>query len=55
MMLIGVDPHKSSSTATVVEPGTNREVASIRIEATLKEYRRLLTWGAGVARSALGD
>jgi transposase len=44
MMLIGVDPHKSTATATVVEPETNREVASIRIEATLKEYRRLLTW-----------
>ena len=44
MMLIGVDPHKSTSTATVVEPESNREVASMRIEATLREYRRLLTW-----------
>src|SRR5690349_9182248 len=44
MMLIGVDPHKSTSTATAVEPESNREVASIRIEATLREYRRLLTW-----------
>ena len=44
MMLIGVDPHKCTSTATAVEPESNREVASIRIEATLKEYRRLLTW-----------
>ncbi len=44
MMLIGVDPHKSSSTATVVDPETSREVASIRVEATLSEYRRLLTW-----------
>ena len=39
MMLIGVDPHKSSSTATVVDPETSREVASIRVEATLSEYR----------------
>ena len=33
MMLIGVDPHKSTHTATAVEPGTNREIASIRIES----------------------
>ncbi len=46
MMLIGVDPHKSTHTATAVEPGTNCEVASIRIEATLGEYRRMLTWAA---------
>ena len=44
MMLIGVDPHKSTSTATAVEPESNREVASMRIEATLREYRGLLTW-----------
>ena len=44
MMLIGVDPQKSTSTVTVVEPESNREVASIRIDATLREYRRLLTW-----------
>ena len=44
MMLIGIDPHKSSHTATAVAPGTNQEVASIRIEASLGEYRRMLTW-----------
>ena len=44
MMLIGIDPHKSTHTATAVEPDTNREVASIRIDATLREYRRMLTW-----------
>ncbi|TCJ34944.1 IS110 family transposase [Parafrankia sp. BMG5.11] len=46
MMLIGVDPHKSTHTATVVEPDTNRQVASIRIDATLPEYRRMLSWAA---------
>jgi transposase len=46
MMLIGVDPHKATHTATAVEPDTNREVASIRVDATLREYRRLLTWAA---------
>ena len=44
MMLIGVDPHKATHTATAVEPDTNREVTSIRIDATLPQYRRLLTW-----------
>lgn len=44
MILIGVDPHKSTHTATALEPGTNSEIASIRIEATLGEYRRMLIW-----------
>jgi len=44
MMLIGIDPHKSTHTASAVEPGTNREVASIRIDASLHEYRRMMTW-----------
>lgn len=43
MILLGLDPHKSAHTATAVEPATNRPIASIRIEATLPEYRRLLT------------
>jgi transposase len=43
-MMIGIDPHKSTHTATAVEPGNHREVASIRIDATLREYRRMLTW-----------
>jgi len=46
MMLIGIDPHKSTHTATAVEPVTNQQVASVRIEATLGEYRRMLTWAA---------
>lgn len=44
MILLGLDPHKSTHTATAVEPTTNQPIASIRIEATLPEYRRLLTW-----------
>ena len=44
MMLIGIDPHKTTHTATAVEPDTHQEVASIRIDATLREYRRMLTW-----------
>jgi transposase len=44
MVIIGVDPHKSTHTATAIDPQTNRTVASVRIEASLVDYRRLLTW-----------
>ncbi len=37
MIVIGVDPHKSTHTATAVDPSTNRSVASIRIEASLAD------------------
>jgi transposase len=46
MMLIGVDPHKITHTATAVEPGSNRDLESIRIDATLVEYHRLLAWAS---------
>ncbi|MFD3427272.1 IS110 family RNA-guided transposase [Nocardia fluminea] len=44
MMLIGVDPHKSSHTATAVDPATNTDLGSIRIDASSAGYRRLMTW-----------
>jgi transposase len=44
MMVIGVDPHKSTHTATAVDPHTNRAVASLRIDASLADYRRMLAW-----------
>jgi transposase len=43
-MIIGVDPHKRSHTATAVDPGTNRPVASLRIDASLAGYRDLMRW-----------
>ena len=43
-MIIGVDPHKSSHTATAVDAATNTAVASIRVAASAAEYRRLLGW-----------
>lgn len=46
MMLIGIDPHKRTYTATAVAPETNRDVASVRIGATLAEYQRMLGWAA---------
>jgi transposase len=44
VILLGVDPHKSSHTATALDPAGNRPLATVRIGASLPEYRRLLTW-----------
>ena len=44
-MIIGVDPHKGSHTATALSPATNAAAASLRIDATLAGYRQLLRWG----------
>lgn len=43
-MIIGVDPHKSSHTATAVDEATNAVVASIRVIASSAGYRQLLGW-----------
>lgn len=43
VMLLGVDPHKSTHTATAVDPESNQQAGSLRIEASRAEYRRLLT------------
>lgn len=45
VILLGVDPHKSTHTATAVEPESNLQVGSMRIEASLTDHRRLLAWG----------
>lgn len=34
MIVLGSDPHKSSHTATAVDPATNTDLGSIRIDAT---------------------
>ena len=39
-MIIGVDPHKSSHTATAVDAATNTAVASIRVAASAARHRR---------------
>jgi transposase len=44
-MIIGIDPHKRSHTASVVDPVTNTVGTSLRIEASLAGYRALLKWG----------
>lgn len=43
-MIIGVDPHKSTHTATAVDAATNTRVSSLRINASISGYRRLLCW-----------
>ena len=43
-MIIGIDPHKSSHTATAVDSATNKPVASLRLDASLAGYRQLLRW-----------
>ncbi|MFI0487068.1 hypothetical protein, partial [Actinomadura sp. 9N215] len=44
MILLGVDPHKSTRTATAVQAATNQPIDSIRIDAALGDYRRLPRW-----------
>lgn len=43
-LIIGVDPHKLSHTATAVDPATNTAVGSLRIDSSLAGYRKLLRW-----------
>lgn len=43
-MIIGIDPHKLSHTATAVDPATNTAVTSLRVDASLSGYRELLRW-----------
>ncbi|TDB71142.1 IS110 family transposase [Actinomadura sp. KC216] len=45
MILLGVDPHKSTHTATALHSATNQPIDSVRIDAALAGYRRLLAWG----------
>jgi transposase len=45
MVMIGIDPHKSSHTASALDTGTHATLTTMRVGATLAEYRRLLAWG----------
>lgn len=44
MIVIGVDPHKRTRTATAVDASSNTTVATLQIDASLPDYRRLLRW-----------
>jgi hypothetical protein len=45
-VIIGVDPHKLSHTATAVDPLTNMAMASLCIDASLAGYRDLMRWAS---------
>lgn len=49
MVIIGVDPHKRTHTASAVAPGTNAVFATMQIDASLVGYRQLLKWAGGFA------
>ena len=44
MIVIGIDPHKSTHTATAVDPATNRDLGSVRIRSSFDDYAHLITW-----------
>jgi transposase len=46
VVIIGVDPHKSTHTASAMDPARNTVVAVIEIDASLAGYRRLWRWAA---------
>ena len=45
-MIIGVDPHKCSHTATAMDGATNTPAPSVRVDANLGGYRHLLRWAS---------
>jgi transposase len=46
VVIIGVDPHKRTHTASALEPGSHRVLATLQIDATLAGYRQLARWAA---------
>ena len=46
MVIIGVDPHKRTHTASAVDAATNRVLAMLQIDSSLADYRRLLRWAS---------
>jgi hypothetical protein len=49
VIIIGLDPHKRTHTASAVDAGTNAVVATLQIDASLAGYRQLLRWSAQFA------
>jgi len=46
VVIIGVDPHKRTHTASALEPSSHRVLATLQIDATLAGYRQLARWAA---------
>ena len=53
MVIIGVDPHGRTHTASALEPGTHRVVATVQIDAMPAGYRQLVPPRGPVRRSAV--
>jgi hypothetical protein len=49
MVIIGVDPHQRTHTASALEPGSHRVLATVQTDASPAGYRRLLRWAAAFA------
>ncbi|WP_339122207.1 IS110 family transposase [Pseudonocardia sp. D17] len=43
-VIIGIDPHTRTHTASALGPATHRVLASLQVDATLAGYRQLLRW-----------
>lgn len=46
MIIIGVDPHKSTHTANAVDAVTSKSAGALQVDASLAGYRQLLRWSA---------
>jgi hypothetical protein len=44
LVMLGVDPHKQSHTATPLVTGSHQQLASLRVPASASGYRQLLEW-----------
>ena len=47
MVIIGIDPHERTHTASALQPGTNAVIATLKVDASLAGYRQLMRWAAG--------
>ena len=44
LVILGVDPHKQSHTATALVVGSHQQLASLQVPASQSGYRQLLAW-----------
>lgn len=54
MVIIGVDPHKRTHTASALDPGSQRMLESLEIDATLAGYGHCGMSDPPVVRSGTG-
>lgn len=48
MVIIGVDPHKRTHTASAVEQASGKVLAALQIDASMAGYRQLLKWASSL-------